>query len=118
MAQTTVCVYNEQTGTTRNCIGTQQIAPTPAPSSIATNQVSVGTTSTQVVPARAGRTSLTVTILAANTCAFGNTGVTTATGLPLQPVAGASYTFSTGGKVRRIARYARLKSPQGASGTY
>lgn len=63
--------------------------------SIATAQVSVGTTSTLVVAARTGRQSVTLSISAANTCAFGNTGVTTTTGFPLQPVAGGTITLPT-----------------------
>ena len=64
-------------------------------SAIATGQVSVGTTSTLVVAARAARQSVTVAVGAANTCAFGNNPVTTTTGFPLQPVAGATITLPT-----------------------
>jgi hypothetical protein len=68
-------------------------------SSVATGQVSVTTTSTQVVAARTGRQKLILSVGAANTCAFGNTGVTTTTGFPLQPTAGASVTLDTGAAI-------------------
>lgn len=60
-----------------------------------TNQVSIGTTSTLLVAARTGRQKVIVTVNAAVACAFGNTGVTTATGFPLQPTAGATITLDT-----------------------
>jgi len=63
--------------------------------SLATGQVSVGTSSTLVAAARAGRAKITMSVGAANTCAFGNTGVTTMTGFPLQPTAGVSVTLDT-----------------------
>lgn len=63
--------------------------------SLTTGQVSVGTTATLVATARAGRQRITVTTTAANACAFGNAGVTTSTGFPLQPIAGASVPFQT-----------------------
>ncbi|WP_404480054.1 hypothetical protein [Novosphingobium sp. BL-52-GroH] len=58
-------------------------------------QVSVGTSSTLVAAARAGRGKIILGVGAANTCAFGNTGVTTTTGYPLQPIAGASLTLDS-----------------------
>lgn len=64
--------------------------------SLATGQVSIATTSTLLVAARATRQRVTISVGAANTCAFGNTGVTTTTGFPLQPVAGATMTLDTG----------------------
>ena len=67
--------------------------------SLATGQVSVGTTAVQVVAARTGRARATFTVGAANTCAFGNAGVTTTTGFPLQPVAGANLSLETGAAV-------------------
>lgn len=63
--------------------------------SLATGQVSVTTSSTLVAAARSGRGKITVSIGAANTCAFGNTGVTTTTGFPLAPTVGASLTLDT-----------------------
>lgn len=62
---------------------------------IATGQVSIGTGSTLLVAARTARARVTISVGAANTCAFGNTGVTATTGFPLQPVAGASVTLDT-----------------------
>lgn len=65
-------------------------------SNIATGQMSVGTTATQVVAARAGRAKLILSVGAANTCAFGNSSsVTLTTGFPLQPTAGASITLDS-----------------------
>jgi hypothetical protein len=64
-------------------------------SSIATGQISVGTASTLIAAARPGRGSITLTLGAAVACAFGNTGVSTTTGFPLQPIAGASVTLDT-----------------------
>lgn len=66
---------------------------------LATNQISVATTSTLVVAARTTRQRVTLNVGAANTCAFGNTGVTTTTGFVLQPVAGASVTLDTAAAV-------------------
>lgn len=63
--------------------------------SISTGQVSAGTTSTLIVAARTGRARVTLTVTAANACAFGNTGVTLTTGFPTQPVAGANITLAT-----------------------
>lgn len=68
-------------------------------STLATGQVSVGTTFTQVVAARANRATVTMTVGAANSCVFGNTGVTASTGFPLQPVAGATITLDTSAAV-------------------
>lgn len=63
--------------------------------SLATGQVSVTTSSTLVAAARTGRSKVTMSVGAANTCAFGNTGVTTTTGFPLAPTVGASLTLDT-----------------------
>lgn len=63
--------------------------------SIATAQVSAGTGATLIAAARATRSQITVSVGAANTCAFGNTGVTPTTGFPLQPTAGAALTMHT-----------------------
>lgn len=70
--------------------------------SLATGQVSVTTASTQVVAARAGRGKVTISVGSANTCALGNTGVTTTTGFPLQPIAGASVTLDTSAAIFAI----------------
>ena len=63
--------------------------------SINTGQVSAGTSSTLIVAARTGRARVTLTVGAANSCAFGNSGVTLTTGFPTQPVAGASIPILT-----------------------
>ena len=63
--------------------------------SLATGQASVGTTSTLVAAASPTRKRIVLTVGAANACAFGNAGVTTTTGFPLQPVAGATLTLDT-----------------------
>lgn len=72
---------------------------TRAPTSVSTTQVSVGTTATQVVAARVGRGRVTLNVGSANTCAFGNAGVTLSTGYPLQPVAGSSLVLESGAAV-------------------
>lgn len=66
-----------------------------ATQNLATAQVSVGTTAVQVAAARELRQKVTVSVGAANTCAFGNTVVTTTTGFALQPVAGATLTLDS-----------------------
>lgn len=72
------------------------VSPTGA-GSIDNNQVSIGTGSTLLVAARTGRKLLTITTTAANTCAFGKSGVTLTTGFVLQPVAGATLTLPFSG---------------------
>lgn len=64
-------------------------------SSLSTAQVSVGTSSTLIAAARAGRSKITVAIGAANGCALGNSGVTTSTGLLLPAVAGTTFTLDS-----------------------
>lgn len=66
---------------------------------LASGQVSVGTTATQIVAAQSGRGRLTVTVDAAVKCYIGPSGVTTATGYPLQATAGASHTMNTSAAV-------------------
>ncbi len=63
--------------------------------SLATGQVSVGTTATLIRAADTGRTSITVLVGAANGCAFGNSGVTLTTGYLLPATAGATDTTAT-----------------------
>jgi len=62
---------------------------------IATGQVSVGTTATLIAAARATRTRITVAVTTAVACSYGNAGVTLTTGYPLTAVAGASDTTDT-----------------------
>ncbi|WP_416463945.1 hypothetical protein [Sphingomonas sp. VDB2] len=63
--------------------------------SLATGQISVGTSSTLVAAARSGRGKITVTLHGANDCYFGNAGVTTTTGFRIKGVDGASYPIET-----------------------
>lgn len=63
--------------------------------SIATNQISVGTTATLIAAARTGRQKISVTVTTAVQCAFGPAGVTLATGWPLAAVAYAADTWDT-----------------------
>lgn len=70
---------------------------------IATAQVSVATTSTQVVAARAGRGSVKITNLGTTDVFIGNTGVTTATGDLLPGTKGASITIPTNAAVFAVA---------------
>lgn len=86
----TAPTYQGQDGQTKEAIGT---FPTKGAPGFATNQVTAGTTPTLIVPARERRQTVILNVLAANTCAFGNSTVTLATGLALQPVAGASVTW-------------------------
>ncbi len=64
---------------------------------IATGQIVVGTTATQIVAARTLRQKVGVTVTTAVQCAFGNAGVTLATGWPLAAVAYASDNWDTAG---------------------
>ncbi|WP_311271047.1 hypothetical protein [Sphingobium sp. WCS2017Hpa-17] len=70
--------------------------------SLNTGQVSVTTSSTLVAAARTGRNKITMSVGAANTCAFGNTGVTTTTGFPLAPTVGASLTLDTAAAIYAV----------------
>lgn len=78
------------------------MATSRSTASIATAQVSVGTGATAVAAARAGRQRLTLTVGAANACYVGTATVTSATGFPLQPVAGASIVIETQGAVSAV----------------
>ncbi len=64
--------------------------------SIQTGQVSIGSTATLISAARSGRQKIGVTVTTAVQCAFGNAGVTLATGWPLAAVAYASDSWDTG----------------------
>lgn len=63
--------------------------------SLATGQVSVGTSATLIAAARTGRQKIGVTVTTAVQCAFGNPGVTLSTGWPLAAVAYASDSWDT-----------------------
>jgi len=60
-------------------------------------RVVVSTTPVLLSAARSGRKEMVLTVGAANTCTFGPTSAASATGLALQPVAGASFTLRTQG---------------------
>jgi hypothetical protein len=62
---------------------------------LATGQVSVGTSATLIAAARTGRQKIGVTVTTAVQCAFGNPGVTLTTGWPLAAVAYASDSWDT-----------------------
>ena len=64
-------------------------------STITTAQIAVTTSSTLIAAARPGRQKIGVTVTTAVQCAFGNTGVTLATGWPLAAVAYASDNWDT-----------------------
>lgn len=76
-------------------------ASNPAPTrdygsaSIATSQVSVGTSSTQIVAARSGRLAVTITMLGAGDLYLGVAGVTVANGTLLLGTKGSSVTLPT-----------------------
>lgn len=68
---------------------------------IVTGQVTVGTTAT-LIAAQRPRQRIILTVTSAVSCAFGGPGVTLATGLPLQPVAGATLTLETSAPVYAV----------------
>jgi len=77
---------------------------------IATSQVTVGTTSTQIVAARTGRMSVTITNNGTNAFYVGITGLTTANGYLVPGVLGASVTIPTQAAVFGIAAVAQSVS--------
>lgn len=66
---------------------------------MATGQATAATTSTLLVPARVGRSAVTITNLGTTDVFVGNTGVTTATGQLLAGVKGTSLTLPTGAAI-------------------
>lgn len=76
-------------------------AANPAPTrdygsaSIATSQVAVGTSATQIVAARSGRLAVTVTMLGAGDIFLGASGVTVSNGTLLLGTKGSSVTVPT-----------------------
>jgi len=72
-------------------------------STLTTAQISVATTSTQVVAARANRGSVKITNLGTTDVFIGNTGVTTTTGDLLPGTKGASITVPTNAAVFAVA---------------
>lgn len=106
-------------GSARNCglNGTSvATASNPLPTasygaaSIATNQVTVGTSSTQIVPARAGRMAVTITMVGAGDLFVGVSGVTIANGALLLGTKGSSITIPTQGAVFGIGAVAQAVS--------
>lgn len=77
---------------------------------IATAQVSVGTSSTQIVAARAGRGSVKITNLGTTDVFIGTTGVTSTTGDLLPGTKGASITIPTNAAVFGVAGTAQAVS--------
>jgi hypothetical protein len=79
-------------------------------SNLATNQVSVGTSATQIVPARAGRGAVTITNLGTNDVWLGVSGVTVGNGHLLLGAKGSSVTIPTNAAVFGIAGVAQSVS--------
>lgn len=77
---------------------------------IATSQVTVGTTATQIVPARSGRMAVTITMVGAGDVFVGPTGVTVANGALLLGTKGSSITIHTQGAVFGIGAVAQAVS--------
>lgn len=77
---------------------------------IATSQVTVGTSSTQIVAARSGRMAVTITNNGTGAFYVGVTGLTTANGYFVPGVAGASVTIPTQAAVFGIAAVAQAVS--------
>lgn len=78
--------------------------------SIATSQVSVGTSATQIVPAGSGRLAVTITMVGAGDVFVGATGVTVANGSLLLGTKGSSITIPTQGAVFGIGAVAQTVS--------
>lgn len=70
--------------------------------SIATGQISVGTTATLLVAPRPGRQKVTYNVTTAVQCSYGAAGVTLTTGFPLAAVAGAGQTLDTAAAVYAV----------------
>lgn len=77
---------------------------------IATSQITVGTTNTQIVAARAGRMSVTIENLGTGAFYVGVTGVTVANGYLVPGVLGATVTIPTQAAVFGIAAVAQAVS--------
>lgn len=69
---------------------------------IATNQVSVGTSATLIAAARSGRQSIVITLTAATVLYVGTSGVTTGNGLFVAGVVGQTITLETAAAVYGI----------------
>lgn len=79
-------------------------------SNIATAQVSVGTSVTSLVAARAGRARVIVSVGAANSCFIGPSGVTALTGFALPATAGATFTVTSNAQVYAVCGAATILS--------
>lgn len=80
----------------KNALGeTTQIVASEGSSEFVTGQVTIAATSTEIVPARATRRSITITAIGTTDSYIGADGVTTATGLLLVGIKGGSFTFET-----------------------
>ena len=79
-------------------------------STLTTNQVSVGTGSTLIVAARAGRSSVTIANLGTTDTFIGNTGVLLTTGTLLVGTKGAAITIPTSAAIYGIASVAQSVS--------
>lgn len=77
---------------------------------LATAQVSVGTSATQIVPARAGRLAVTITMVGSGDIFLGIAGVTVANGALLVGTKGASVTIPTQAAVFGIGAVAQTVS--------
>lgn len=75
--------------------------------SLATSQPTVGTTNTQIVAARSGRTAVTIQNLGTGAFYVGITGVTVANGYLVPGVVGATVTIPTQAAVFGIAAVAQ-----------
>lgn len=78
--------------------------------SLATNQVTVGTSATQIVPARAGRMAVTITMVGAGDIFVGGPAVTVANGALLLGTKGSSITIPTQAAVSGIGAVAQAVS--------
>ena len=70
---------------------------------LVTGQVSVLTSETEIVPARAGRRSVVITSFGTDTIYVGPSPLTTADGDMIPPIAGAKFTIDTEAAVFGIA---------------
>lgn len=77
---------------------------------LATSQVSVGTSATQIVAARAGRLAVTITMVGAGDIFLGIAGVTVTNGALLVGTKGASVTIPTQAAVFGIGAVAQTVS--------
>lgn len=91
-----------EAGTVANPLEVNATDTTPSPTSIATGQVTVGTAATQIVPARAARKSVIITMLGAADAFLGPLTVTTANGQLLLGTKGSSVTVASSAAVYGI----------------